>query len=84
MKKRLAPKQVRKIFWIAFLVGAVVGGAGFVLSQQPLSAVGLVILAGDIIFYLACYRCPHCGKYLDRSTGPYCPQCGQKIYDTEG
>ena len=46
--------------------------AGVALSLGLYAAVGAKRL-----------RCPHCGSYLGRNTGPYCPECGKEVDRTE-
>lgn len=77
--KRLSPKQVNMYFLLILAAGAVVGLLGVRFEIKFLAMMGLILLAGDIVFRLVTYRCPHCGKYLDRSTGDYCPYCGKDV-----
>lgn len=39
----------------------------------------MIIFMVALGIHLIFYRCPHCGKFLDRSTGDYCPYCGQQM-----
>lgn len=77
--RRLKPRKVHIINWIMLIAGAVIGLIGVFYDNTPLSCTGIVIMIASIIFRYIFYRCPYCGKYLDRSTGPYCPQCGKKV-----
>ena len=77
--KRLSPKNVDYYFLLILAAGAILGGIGAFLEIGPLAVIGMVLMFGDIIFRLVCYRCPHCGKYLDRSKGDYCPYCGESM-----
>ncbi len=77
--KKPSPKQVNMRFLLILAAGAVVGLIGACFEIKFLAMMGLILLVGDIIFRLVYYRCPHCGKYLDRSTGDYCPYCGKDV-----
>lgn len=81
--KKLTPQKVR--FWMvtAGLAGAVVYAAGIAMEIKLISGAGVVMIAGALIFHLIFYRCPHCGKYLDRSGGDYCPYCGGELEEGE-
>ena len=77
--KKLRPRQVRRIFWIAVAVGAaavLVGAAGL----KALIFIGSAVVLAAAVFYLLSYNCPHCGRYLDRNAPDgFCPHCGEKI-----
>lgn len=84
--KKLTPRQALKAFWTVFIFGAVIvlSGNSSIANgnlRGSISAVigtMLILIAGGIHFCF--YRCPHCGKYLDRSSVKgYCPHCGKKI-----
>lgn len=81
--RKLTPKKVR--FWVitAGLAGIAVFGAGALMEIKPIAGAGMVIIVGTLIFHLIFYRCPHCGKYLDRSRGDYCPYCGEELEEEE-
>lgn len=44
-----------------------------------LAFLGFACIIGAVIYRLLVYRCLHCGKYLDRSTGQYCPFCIEDV-----
>lgn len=77
--KKLRPRTVRILFWVALAIGAITGFAGVFFNNDPLLFIGLGIMFGSVVFYAIFYRCPHCGRYLDRSTGPYCPYCRKEV-----
>lgn len=77
--KKISPKQVNMYFLLILAAGAVLGAIGALSEIKPLAIIGIVLLLGDIVFRLACYRCHYCGKYLDRSKGDYCPYCGKDV-----
>ena len=81
--KRLRPKDVNSILVIALLIGAVTAFYGVFSDKTALSVIGIVIMICSVLFRYIFYRCPHCGKYLDRSTGPYCPYCREKVNDVD-
>ena len=59
----------------AGIIAAILGGA--VLRSEPLLWVGIVILAAAIALHMIFYRCPHCGRWLNRNFGEYCQFCGK-------
>lgn len=77
--KKLLPKKIRAVFWIILLIGAVIGFIGAFSEMTSLIVAGMIIMLCSIVVYFVFYRCPHCGRFLDRSTGEYCPYCGKKI-----
>ena len=77
--KKLRPKKVNLIFGIALLAGAAAGFYGVFSEKTVLSCIGIAAMAGAVLFRFIFYRCPHCGKYLDRSTGRYCPYCREDV-----
>lgn len=79
----LFPKKVRAIMWLIFALGILAAGAGISLQWDPLCYLGILVMLGGVVFHLIFYRCPHCGKFLDRSTGDYCPYCGQRVNPEE-
>lgn len=83
MKKR-TPKEIRKRTFITLGVGLLVALCGIAWNEQTtLIMMGLLTMFASIIYHVAFYRCPHCGKFLDRSTGEYCPGCGKKVNEPE-
>ena len=77
--KNLKPKNVNVIVWISFLIGAIVAFTGTFLDKTVIIVVGVIIVICSMIFRFIFYRCPYCGAYLDRSTGDYCPYCGEDV-----
>ena len=80
--KKLSPKKMQKIFWIFLILGALIGYAGVAAEIELLSLFGMLVIFLVIIFRIIFYRCPHCGKFLDRSTGDFCPYCGKKMNES--
>ena len=77
--KKLKPRDVRRIYWVIMIVGVIVALFGLPNENKALLIIGALIMIASIIFYYIFYRCPSCGRYLDRSTGQYCPYCGVNI-----
>lgn len=74
------PILVRRITQIVGLLAAAI------LFVCKYKGIGGPLLIGDtalifavVIFQIIFYRCPHCGKYLGRTTGRHCPYCGEKF-----
>ena len=74
----MRPKLVRKLFWCLLAAGAVLGVIG-AYCAAALALCGMALMLCAVLMYAALYRCPHCGRYLDRSTGEFCPHCGEKL-----
>ncbi len=77
--KKMSPKQVDLYCILILAVGAALGAIGAFSEIKFLEIIGITLLIGDIVFRVACYRCPYCGRYLDRSRGEYCPYCGKEL-----
>ena len=73
--KKLKPKTVHRLCWLFLLIGAIIALCGIPVESNVFILIGLVVMCCTLIFRVIFYRCPHCGKYLDRSTGLYCPYC---------
>lgn len=76
---RLSPKKVNNIYIIILMASALIAFIGAFFEKAVLSVLGVLAIFADIAFRLICYRCPHCGKYLDRSSGAFCPYCGNQL-----
>ena len=74
-----SPRTVRKIVFGTFAVGAVLALVGAMVEVTALIVIGVLLVIAGLIIHFAYYRCPHCGRFLDRSTGAYCPYCGKKM-----
>ena len=77
--KKMSPKQVDLYCILILAVGAALGAIGAFSEIKFLEIIGITLLIVDIVFRVACYRCPYCGRYLDRSRGEYCPYCGKEL-----
>lgn len=74
-----SPRTVRKIVFGTFAVGAVLALVGAMVEVTALTVIGVLLVIAGLIIHFTYYRCPHCGRFLDRSTGAYCPYCGKKM-----
>lgn len=78
--KKLMPKQIRKITFLILFIGAIIAFLGISLNENVILIImGLIAMIASIVFHFVFYRCPHCGKFLDRSTGDYCPYCSKNV-----
>lgn len=77
--KKMTPKRVR--FWSGAIIaaGLFIMLARLLLDTDIVTIAGFLITVGGVIFHFLCYRCPHCGAYLDRNGGDYCPFCGKEL-----
>ena len=55
------------------------GSGGALVQSALLIVAGLLLLIVALVLHFTYNRCPHCGRFLDRSTGAYCPYCGKKM-----
>lgn len=74
-----SPRAVRKIELRLCTAGAVLALGGALVQSALLIVAGLLLLIVALVLHFTYYRCPHCGRFLDRSTGAYCPYCGKKM-----
>ena len=72
-------KKANIIFWVMLVVGALISGIGSTEGVQWMAMLGIAIMMGGLVFKVLLYRCPYCGKYLDRSSGDFCPYCGKNL-----
>ena len=77
--KKLPPKKANRIAIALLGIGALIGAAGALSEITGLVMLGMFIMITSFAFRLLTYRCPHCGAYLDRSTGDFCPFCRREI-----
>ncbi len=76
-------KKINGYFFLILLIGLLIALFGVSTEISAITIIGILIMFCSIIFRVIFYRCPHCGHYLDRSTGEYCPKCGEKVNETE-
>lgn len=80
--KQTTPKQIRVRTYIILGVGLLIALLGIAFHEQTfLIVLGLLLMFVSIFHHVLFYRCPHCGQFLDRSTGDYCPGCGKNVND---
>lgn len=78
--KNLIPRKVAKIRTILLICGAIVAFLGVARNENlVLIFGGMAVMIASSIFHIIFYRCPHCGKFLDRSAGEYCPYCSKEV-----
>lgn len=77
--KKLKPRDILKFSWIMIATGLIIGLVGALINIAAISFTGVGIMIISIILRLIFFRCPHCGKFLDRSTGDFCPDCGENV-----
>ena len=72
-------KKANIIFWIMLVAGALISGIGSTEGVHWMAMLGIAIMMGGLVLKVLLYRCPYCGKYLDRSSGDFCPYCGKNL-----
>lgn len=78
--KKLTPKQIKARTFLILGIGLLTALCGLAWNEQvTVIMIGLLIMFAAMIHHVIFYRCPHCGKYLDRSTGKFCPGCGKDV-----
>ncbi len=77
----MSPKSVNGLCLILLGAGALIALLAAHFTVEWLVFIGLAVMTSSIFLRITFYRCPYCGKYLDRSTGVFCPYCGKKMYD---
>ena len=69
------------------LVGAAFCSVAFFTKLTILWVIGIGILLAAVILFVKVFRCPHCGKFLNRNPGTHgekrCNHCHKKIYFKE-
>ena len=74
----MKPKTARLLFWCLLGMGALIGTIGAYHSTVWF-ALGLILMVSAAVLRFMFDRCPHCGGFLGRSPGSFCPHCGKKI-----
>lgn len=75
----MKPKAAEKLVILLALVGVVVMLFGYFIPI--LWAVGAVIALFSILPNVLFYRCTYCGRMLGKTSGSFCPHCGERIDD---
>lgn len=75
----MSPKSVKTVCLIMLFLGCFVAMLAARADIAWLVFAGVTIMAASIFLHIVFYRCPYCGRYLDRSGGNYCPYCGKSI-----
>lgn len=81
-KSVLSNVKLRNVIIITIVLclsGITVNVVGAILDLMYLAIIGMILIFVGVIYHISFYRCPHCGKYLDRSFSEYCPGCGKNI-----
>jgi len=74
--RSIPPKKARQIYLGVGAGALLIVLMGVVMQSTRVELVGAGIMVLDMIFHLITYHCPHCGRYLGRTWGDYCPFCG--------
>lgn len=77
------PKEVNRVVLRLLLVCMALFAVAAISQVKLLFVPCVAVFALAVGLHLVYYRCPHCGKFLDRSTGDFCPYCGKNVNETE-
>ena len=78
--KKATPQQVLKIYRIVVAIAAVISLIGALTNSAVIIMIGIGVILLATVLNVCFYKCPHCGKYLDRNPpNGFCPHCGKKI-----
>lgn len=77
--KNLKPQEVQKYFFLILGISALFGAIGVSMESVVIPLIAIVAIIADVGFRILFYRCPHCNRFLDRSTGSFCPHCGRNV-----
>ena len=75
----MSPKSVNGLCLVLLGLGAVIALLAAHFMVEWMVFTGLVVMVSSMFLRITFYRCPYCGKYLDRSKGEFCPYCGKRI-----
>lgn len=68
---------------IILLILEIIFGYLFISGSRWSGLLFLILMAVSIVSDLLFNRCPHCGRHLGRSGGPYCRYCGEELDEGE-
>ncbi len=77
--KRKTIRQKNNIFIISLFASFLVAMIGASCNVDLLAVIGGLGIVFAVAYRVISYRCPYCGKYLDRNNGDFCPCCGKKL-----
>lgn len=83
--KELNFKTRLNIHYCLMAVGSVITLLGCYFSQNyqlhPVAWLGIMVMAGGLLWRIAFIKCPHCGDglYQAHANLKYCPNCGKKL-----
>ena len=78
--KKITPRKTLYIFCALLALAAACALIGRICNIGAFVIAGLLFLLVAVVFDIAFYRCPHCGKPLGHnSVMGFCPCCGKKI-----
>lgn len=72
-------KTVRVICLVVLAVALLLVVLSGLLVTRTLAYIGAGLAILAVFFRWIWYRCPHCGRYLDRIWGDFCPYCGKRL-----
>ncbi len=75
-------RMSRKLMWIGFCLGILVGFIGIFTDKSAFYAAGIIITLLSVFQGYIFYTCPYC-KYslmnVRGKTPEYCPECGREL-----
>jgi len=77
---KIRPRVTRKITLITGVIGLLTVILGeYLYPESIMKQIGIGIVFVAVIIHIILYRCPHCRRFLSKSTGKYCPHCGKDM-----
>ena len=70
-------KYATIVAWTLFLAGVVITLLGY--GNETVFNAGMIVSSAALIPVFLFNKCPHCGRWLDRSSGKFCPHCGKPL-----
>lgn len=70
-------KYATIVAWTLFLAGVVITLLGY--GNETVFNVGMIVSSAALIPVFLFNKCPHCGRWLGRSSGKFCPHCGRPL-----
>jgi len=75
----LTPRKYHAMFLAALAAALLLLALGMALTHSLLLGAGLLLAFAAFVLRVLFFRCPHCGWYLGRRSGAWCPHCKREL-----